>query len=312
MTLNILYAGAAAGFAPYAEAVTRHLAAAGLSADIACDHAPETVDYIICDPDGPITDFTPFTRTRAVLNLWAGVERLVANPTLTQPLARMVDPGLTQGMVEWVAGHVLRHHLGIDAQREAAAKAEWREDLVPPLAQERAVGILGLGVLGTAVAGALRTLGFAVSGWSRRAKTLPGILCHHGSEGLATLLGSSEILVLLLPETPAPRAILNRETLNALPAGAVVLNPGRGPLIDDAALLAALDRGHIAHATLDVFCVEPLPQDHPFWRHPGVTVTPHIASATRQSTAARALAENIAGVERGAPLAHAVDRGHGY
>lgn len=135
---------------------------------------------------------------------------------------------------------------------------------------------------------------------------------HHGHEGLRAALSGADIVVTLLPRTPETENILNAETLGWLAKGAVVLNPGRGPLIDDTALLAALDSGQVGHATLDVFRVEPLPGDHPFWAHPRVTVTPHIAADTRPETAARVLAENVRRGEAGLPFLHLVDRLRGY
>jgi glyoxylate/hydroxypyruvate reductase A len=234
----------------------------------------------------------------------------VPNPTLTQPLARMVDPDLTQGMVEWVAGHVLRHHLGMDAHIVNPDHA-W-VPTAPPLARDRKVAMLGLGELGQACARALLDIGFDVEGWARSAKSLPGLPCHAGPEGLEVLLARSDIVVLLLPLTPDTDNLLNAARLGHLPQGAVIINPGRGALIDDAALLAALDSGHVGHATLDVFRTEPLPQDHPFWAHPRVTVTPHIASETRARSAARVIAENIRRAEAGEPLLHLVDRNAGY
>jgi len=172
--------------------------------------------------------------------------------------------------------------------------------------------VLGLGALGQACATTLAELGFDVTGWSRSAKTVPGIKCLSGDAGLREALASAEIVVLLLPFTPQTENILNAETLALLPRGAVVINPGRGPLIDDDALLAALDSGHISHATLDVFRMEPLPKDHPFWAHPNITVTPHIAADTRPSTAAKVIAENIRRNEAGEALLYLVDRGAGY
>jgi glyoxylate/hydroxypyruvate reductase A len=154
----------------------------------------------------------------------------------------------------------------------------------------------------------LRALNFPVTGWSRTEK--PG--CLHGEEGLRKALSGAQIVVLLLPKTPETENLLNAERLALLPKGAVILNPGRGALIDDAALLAALDAGHIGHATLDVFRVEPLPADHPFWTHPRVTVTPHIAADTRAYSAARVIAENIRRGEAGEPFLHLVDRARGY
>ena len=290
----------------YQEALPAALAEAGIAARLVTEAAPEEVDYIIYAPSSPLQDFTPYTRTRAVLNLWAGVERITGNPTLTQPLTRMVDPGLTEGMVEWVVGHTLRHHLGMD--RHIVNPGHVWDPTCPPLARERPVTILGMGALGSACATALRALNFPVTGWSRTAK--PGSL--HGEDGLTQALSTAQILVTLLPKTPETENLINARTLALLPEGAVILNPGRGPLIDDEALLAALDTGHIGHATLDVFRVEPMPQDHPFWSHPRVTVTPHIAADTRAITASKVIAENIRRGEAGEPLLHLVDRARGY
>lgn len=291
-----------------------HLPAAltekGLRARIVTEAAPAEVDYIIYAPSAPLQDFTAYTRTKAVLSLWAGVERIVGNQTLTQPLCRMVDPGLTEGMVEWVVGHALRHHLGMDRHIVNPGRA-W-DPTCPPLARERPVAMLGLGALGLAAARTLQALNFPVRGWSRTPKEVPGLPTDHGPAGLIRTLAGAQIVVTLLPKTPETENILNSRTLAATAPGAVILNPGRGALIDDAALLAALDAGHIGHATLDVFRTEPLPPDHPFWAHPKVTVTPHIAADTRAVTAARVIAENIRRGETGEPFLHQVDRARGY
>ncbi|MFP7569889.1 2-hydroxyacid dehydrogenase [Marivita sp. S2033] len=311
MSVNILFAAHATRWADYETPLRNALNDTGLDYRLATDLPADSVDYIIYAPNSEVQDFTPFTRLKAVLNLWAGVEDAVGNPTLTVPFARMVDDaGLTQGMVEWVTGHALRHHLGMDAHivnpdHQWSAKA-------PPVSADRPVGILGLGELGTACGQALSRLGFPVTGWSRTAKSVDGITCLHGADGLRETLRNSQIVILLLPDTPATQNTLNAETLALLPHGAFVLNPGRGPLIDDSALLDALDSGQVAHATLDVFRTEPLPRDHPFWSHPSVTVTPHIASQTRPPSAARAVVENIRRSEAGEPLLHLVDRDAGY
>jgi glyoxylate/hydroxypyruvate reductase A len=308
---NILFAAGPDRWAVYEAPLRAALDDFGLDYALSCEAAPETVDYIVYAPDSKVRDFTPYTRLKAVLNLWAGVERITGNETLTVPLARMVDEeGLTQGMVEYVTGHVLRHHLGMDRY---ILNPEHRWDpMVPPLASERPVTVLGLGTLGTACAGALAGLGFPVSGWSRTPRELEGITCHHGPDGLTKALAGAEILVLLLPDTPATQDLMNRETLALLPRGACIVNPGRGPLIDDAALVEALDAGQVGHATLDVFRKEPLPQDHPFWAHPGVTITPHVAADTRVPSASRVIAENIRRGEADEPLLHLVDRAAGY
>jgi len=273
--------------------------------------APSEVDYILYAPVGQRVDFTAFGRAKAVLSLWAGVESIVTDPTLTQPLCRMVDPTLAAGMAEYVVGHVMRHHLGTDSH-VLGQDGVWRGHEAPPLASSRTVGILGLGELGTACAMALGPLGFNLLGWSRRPHSIAGVNCLDGREGLEHVLAAADIVVTLLPLTAATENLLGAAEFALMRPGSVIINPGRGGLIDDAALLAALDMNRPGHATLDVFRNEPLPPDHPFWRHPRVTVTPHIAAATRPETAARILVENIRRGEAGEPFLNLVDRGAGY
>ena len=312
MAPRALFSAPAEHFALWRPHLLAAFAAEGLDVALTDDPAgPWTFDYLIYRPGGPVADFSPFTRLKAVLSLWAGVEGIVGDPTLTVPLCRMVDDGLTRGMTEWVAGHVLRHHLGIDAHL-AGQDGVWRNGVVPPLASDRTVGLLGLGELGRAVAAALAGLGFDVRGWSRRARAVPGVASFAGEAGLEAVLRASDILVTLLPATPATENLLDARRLALLPEGARLINPGRGSLIDDEALLAALDAGRLAHATLDVFREEPLPPGHPFWAHPRVTVTPHVASETRPETAAEAIARNIRRGEDGEPFLHVVDRAAGY
>ena len=294
----------------YATVLPQALAEAGITAAIVTEANPAEVDYIVYAPSAPLQDFTPYTRCKAVLSLWAGVERIVGNASLTQPLTRMVDPGLTEGMAEWVVGHTLRHHLGLD--RHIVNPGHSWNPSCPPLARQRPVAMLGIGVLGLAAARALQALNFPVTAWGRTAKTIAGLACLSGDDGLREALSTAAIVVTLLPNTPETANLLNARSLAYLPKGAFILNPGRGSLIEDAALLAALNSGQIAHATLDVFRTEPLPQDHPFWSHPKITVTPHIAADTRPHTAARALVENIRRSEAGEPLLHRGDRTLGY
>ena len=306
-----IYFAATAVWPEFADLLPAALAQAGIEARILLEPGdPAAVDYIIYAPSAALQDFTPFTRCKAVLSLWAGVERIVGNTTLTQPLCRMVDDGLTEGMVEWVVGHTLRHHLGMD--RHIINPGHVWDPTCPPLARERPVAMLGMGALGTACARALAALNFPVTGWSRSPKEVAGIRCLHGEAGLEAALRGAAIVVPLLPKTPETENLLDARRLSWLPKGAVILNPGRGPLIDDAALLAALDAGQVGHATLDVFRVEPLPKEHPYWTHPRVTVTPHIAADTRASGASQVLVENIRRGEAGVPFLHRVDRGLGY
>ncbi|MBM2293659.1 glyoxylate/hydroxypyruvate reductase A [Sulfitobacter pseudonitzschiae] len=308
--INVLFAAHPDRWASYETPLKQAIANAGVEANLATDIPPADVDYIVYAPNSPLQDFTPYTRAKAVLNLWAGVEKIVGNETLKIPLTRMVDPGLSQGMCEWVTGHTLRHHLGMDAHINCAPGV-WN-NVPPPLAWDRKVTVLGLGELGTACAQMLALAGFDVTGWSRSPKNLDGIRCLSGEEGLTKALTGAEIVVLLLPDTPATENTLNAKTLALLAKGACIINPGRGPLIDDDALLAALDTGQVGHATLDVFRVEPLPEAHPFWHHPRVTVTPHVAAETRPKYSALTIAENIRRGEAGAPLLHLVDRSAGY
>ncbi|MDM8168541.1 glyoxylate/hydroxypyruvate reductase A [Roseovarius sp.] len=310
MTLNVLFAARPERWESYEPILKSEFARQGLDVALSTDHPPETVDYIIYAPNGPVQDFTAYTRCKAVMNLWAGVEQIVGNETLTQPLTRMVEEGLTGGMAEWVTGHTLRYHLEMDLDL-ARKPGDWSQHN-PPLARDRPVTILGLGQLGQAAGQMLAGIGFPVTGWSRTQKDIEGITCLSGDEGLIEALKTAQVLVLLLPDTPATTNIINPESLALLPKGAVILNPGRGPLIDDDALLAALDLGQVAHATLDVFRTEPLPEDHPYWHHPKVTVTPHIAAETRPATAARVVAENIRRGEAGEPFLYLVDRDQGY
>lgn len=308
--INVLFAARQARWPLYQDHLATAFKTQGLDVNLSQDHPPSEVDYIIYAPDSPLKDFTPFTGCKAVLSLWAGVEAITGNETLTQPLCRMVDPGLSKGMRDWVTGHVLRYHLDID-HWIGAQTGDWIPQAAP-LAQNRKVTILGLGALGQTCATALAALDFNVTGWARRPKSIQGLRCLHGQAGLKAALTFADILVLLLPNTPQTENLLNRERLAMLPKGARIINPGRGPLIDDDALLEALNTGQIAHATLDVFRQEPLPKTHPFWAHPQVTVTPHIAAETRPETASGVVAENIKRCETGQPLLYQVDRATGY
>lgn len=310
---RILFSAPKKDWDAYEGPLSAAFAEAGVSVTLEHDLSPErpaAVDYIVYAPSSRLSDFTPFTGVKLVQNLWAGVEEVVGNPTLTQPLARMVDDGLTRGMVEWCIGHVLRHHLGMDAHI-GRSDGVW-DPVVPPLADARRVSVLGLGALGQAVCASLASFGFDLRGWSRSPRDVPKVRCFFGDDGLDDALRGAEMVILLLPQTPATENVMNADRLALLASGAVVINPGRGPLIDDGALMDALNNGQVSHATLDVFREEPLPAEHPFWKHPQVTVTPHIASVTRAESAARVIAENVRRGEAGEPFLHLVDRARGY
>ncbi len=310
MTIKILFSANEENWRRYKAPLQDALDDKSLDYELGITITPSEVDYIIYAPTSSLQDFSPYTKLKAVLNLWAGVEGVTNNKTLKVPLARMVDSGLTDGMVEWVTGHTLRHHLGIDKHIHGQ-DGIWRS-YVPPLAKDRIITILGLGTLGTACGIALERLGFNVRGWSRREKRVDGILCFYGDDQIDSSLLDADIVVLLLPDTPLTQNILNQHTLNLLKRGAFVLNPGRGPLIDDDALLAALESGQIEHATLDVFRIEPLPKNHQYWSNNKVTVIPHKASETRPKTASQVIAMNIERAENGQELLYLVDRENGY
>lgn len=309
MTVNVLFVGTDADWVEFGPALKAALQDLAFPVDLSRVHPAENVDYLVMAGSKIITDFSGFTKAKALLRLWAGVEDIVGNDTITFPICRMVGGGLDQGMVEWVTAHILRHHIGMDAHIHGQ-DGIWRDTVTPPLAAERPVTILGLGALGQACAKALSNLGFPVTGWSRSAKTVPGVTCLSGD--ISDAVRNAQICVLLMPLTPDTMHVINAQVLASMPRGAFLLNPGRGPLIKDDDLLEALDSGHIDHATLDTFEVEPLPADHPYWTHPRVTVTPHIASATRATPAAQVIAENIARGQAGQPFLHVVDRSAGY
>ncbi len=315
MSLTVLLTVEETDRAPWREALQAGAAAEGVRFTLHDDPAavdPGAVDALVFAHAGPVRDFRPYTGLRAILSIWAGVEKALALPGLPAdvPLTRMVEPGLVWGMRDYVVGHVMRRHLDLDAAL-AGPGPLWGEP-VPPLARDRTVGVLGMGELGGVAARALAALDFRVMGWSRTPKAIPGVDCRAGPEGLRAVLAAAEILVCLLPATPETANLIDAAALAAMPRGASLINAGRGQLIDDAALLAALDEGRLANATLDVFRIEPLPADHPFRRHPRVTVTPHVASATRPETAAPAILSQIRRLARGEPLVHVVDRRQGY
>ena len=254
-----------------------------------------------------------FPNLKAILNLGAGVDALLKDPDLPPgvPIVRMVDDDLATCMAEYVLLHVLRYHReqpALDAQQRAH---EWRM-IASPAAMHRRVGILGLGAMGGEAARLLVAAGFDVAGWSRRPKDLPGVQGFHGDDGLAPFLARSEILVCLLPLTPETEGILDADLFQQMPKGAYLINAGRGGHQVEPDILAALDAGQLAGATLDVFRAEPLPADSPFWDHPKVTVTPHNASITNPHSAVRHVCESIRRVRAGEPLRHVVDPDLGY
>jgi glyoxylate/hydroxypyruvate reductase A len=250
---------------------------------------------------------------KLILSQGAGVDHILADPLLPRqvPIIRLVDPDLTRQMVEYVTFQVLRLHLREPEFRRQQEQRRWLE-LAAPTARERRVGILGLGELGAAAAAALTGLGFDVAGWSRSPKSLPAITSFSGAGALDAFLARTEILVCLMPLTEATRGILGRATFDRLPHGAGIINAGRGGHLVEADLLDALASGRISEAVLDVFETEPLPVDHPFWTHPQIVVTPHIAARTNPATAAEAMASNLRLWAAGETVPDQVDPDTGY
>jgi len=254
-----------------------------------------------------------FPNLRGIFSIGAGVDHVYADPELPRdvPVFRLVGPDLAQRMREYVALHVLRYHRQLPAMEAQRASRAW-EQPITPLAGDRTVGILGLGALGGSSARTLRDLGFRVRGWARAQRELNGVEVFAGASRLPAFLADTEILVCLLPLTPATSGILDARLFAGLPRGAYLINCARGQHLVEADLLAALDSGQLAGATLDVFHEEPLPAAHPFWDHPAITITPHTASLIDPEVGGRLLAANIRRFLAGEALAERVDPAQGY
>jgi glyoxylate/hydroxypyruvate reductase len=281
---------------------------------IAAITAPEEVEVaIVANPDPPA--IRRFPALQWVQSLWAGVEKLVAEPAFASlPVVRMVDPQLARTMAEAVLAWTLYLHRDMPAYLGQQRKHLWRQ--LPYVAPaDRRVGLLGLGALGEAAARVLRQAGFAVQGWSRTPKRfddIDGLATFSGEAGLREMVRQTDILVCLLPLTRQTRHLVNAALLQQLPKQARLINFGRGPLVHTADLIGALDAGHLEHAVLDVFDVEPLPADSPLCDHPGVTVLPHISADTDPATASLIVADNIGRWRQTGRVPPAVDRQRGY
>lgn len=274
------------------------------------DAAAVDIALVAAPPEGVLGRFA---KLRFIQSLWMGVDGLLADPSLPRgvPVARLIDPGMVAAMSETVLARVLDWHRQFYRYRAQQAARQWKP-LKQFMAADRSVGLLGLGTLGRDAAEKLVALDFRVCGWSRHNKTIPGTVCHTGAGGLDAVLKQSEALVCLLPLTGATRGILDADRLALLPKGACVISVGRGAQIVERDLLSALDAGRLAHAYLDVFETEPLPADHPFWRHSQVSITPHIAALTEPRTALAKVVSNLQRFARGDPPEGLVDTAAGY
>jgi glyoxylate/hydroxypyruvate reductase A len=273
---------------------------------------PATVEIaVVWKPDPGWLKTLP--NLKVIVSIGAGIDHILVDPELPEgvPIIRTTGDDLRVRMREYVTLHVLRHHRRIPEIHAAQQTREWMQIIEPPM-YERKVGIMGLGNLGADCASALATLGFNVSGWSRSPKSIEGVTCYAGEDGFREFLAGTEILVCLLPLTPATHGIMNSELFAQLPENACVINSGRGEHLVDDDLLAALDCGHLRAATLDVFHKEPLPDDHPFWDHPKVLVTPHVASLIDPVAGGQIIAGNIRRFLNGEPIPDMVDVSRGY
>jgi glyoxylate/hydroxypyruvate reductase A len=261
----------------------------------------------------PEGELRKFPNLKLIINIGAGVDSIVKDRSLPAgiPIVRIADPEMSRMMAQFVLAAVLRHYRDFVSFARAQKERRWHY-IHPREAPTCSVGVMGLGNLGATAAYELARQGFKVSGWARSPKTLEGVESFHGEAGLAPFLAKSEILVVMLPLTPETEGVLDAKALGMLPRGAKVINVGRGKLIDEDALIAALRSGQVAEATLDVFQTEPLPAASPLWDFDQVLITPHLASVAIPRTAARQVAENLRRLASGQPLLNVVDPSRGY
>lgn len=274
-------------------------------------HDPATIRYLAAwNPSADLIASLP--ALEVLFSIGAGIDQFdMARLPPHVRVVRMIEPGIRQGMVEYVTMAVLALHRNLIDHGIAQREGRWNPITLVPAAQRR-VGVMGLGNLGQAVLEGLAPFGFALSGWSRSAHAIDGVTCHAGEAALPAFLSSCDILICLLPLTPETRGILCRDRLAQLPSGASLINVGRGGHLVEQDLLSLLDEQHLSGAVLDVFDPEPLPAGHAFWTHPRIVMTPHVASMTRADSAARALIANIRRHAAGEAMEGEVARGRGY
>jgi len=273
--------------------------------------SPESVDVALVWtlPDDGLQRFV---NLRAILSLGAGIDQLdLERLPKHVPIARLVDESLTRTMVDYAKTAVYRYHRRFHFFERQSQNGRWTF-ISPTLTAETSVGILGLGEIGRAIALALQREGFAVYGWSRSPKHLAGIMTYTGGDGLKSMVGRSNIVLNVLPLTDETRCILCRELFAQFEKGTCLINMGRGMHLVESDLLEAIASGRVDAATLDVASVEPLPLTHPFWGHPDILITPHVAGISRPTTAVAMIAANIRRAMAGERLLHEVDLARGY
>jgi glyoxylate/hydroxypyruvate reductase A len=270
------------------------------------------IEFALCW-NHPPGELAKYKNLKCIASLGAGVDHLMRDPNLPAgvPVTRVVEISMAQSMSEYVVLSALNYCRQFDAYRSDQDHRRWAPRR-PRLAEETQIGIMGLGQLGSDAAKKLSFLGFTVSGWSRTLKNIDGVKCFAGEDEWQIFLSRSQILICLLPLTASTKGILNRKTFEQLPEGAYVINAARGQHLIESDLIQALDSGRLAGACLDVFEVEPLPADHPFWSHSKIKVTPHISSITFPKAVAPQIIENYRRAKTGKPLLHVVDLKRGY
>jgi glyoxylate/hydroxypyruvate reductase len=279
--------------------------------------APHVTDRSAVDvalaANPPWGELATYPNLRFVQSLWAGVDGLLGDPALPRniTLARLVDPAMAQSMAEGAIAAVLYVHRQFPAYLLQQASRTWRQQ-PQPMAAHRKVGVLGFGKMGEPVARGLAALGFPVCAWGQRPRTGTSVAYCSGEAGLEQVLAETQILINLLPLTAATTGILNADLFKRLPAGATLINLGRGGHLQDEDLLAALQKHQLSHAVLDVFHNEPLPADHPFWSHPQITVLPHVAATTDPESAAPIAMQNVVAFRAGRPLVGLISLSRGY
>jgi glyoxylate/hydroxypyruvate reductase A len=272
--------------------------------------APQADHAIVWAPSQQFLDEQP--RLKGIFNIGAGVDALMKLRLPPEALVvRIDDGGMAVQMAEYVCHALIRHFRELDGYEADVAAGKWSFRR-PRLRQDYPVGIMGMGVLGERVARAVAHFEFPVLGWSRSPKAVPGVRGFAGADQFDDFLRATRVLVCLLPLTPETRDIMNARNMSLLLPGAYVINVARGPHLVDEDLIALLDQGHVAGATLDVFRTEPLPAEHPFWRHPKITVTPHTSARTLREETIAQITGKILALERGEPIAGVVDPKRGY
>lgn len=272
----------------------------------------EDVDYVMTWMP-PLGVIKQFPNLKAIFSIGAGVSHILRDPEVPEwvPIVRLTDEALSLDMSLHVVYWVLHFHRGYDKYRKQQQTRQWLRHPFPPN-EDRKIGVLGMGAIGAVTAGILRDFKFDVAGWSRSKKNIEGVQSFQGDAQLEEFLSRTEILVAVLPPTPATTNLIDRKMLAAMPKGACLINMGRGELIVDADLLEALNSGHIAGAALDVFREEPLPPGNPLWDHPNLYVTPHAAGPTSVKYGARRIGANIMAIGQGRTPSPIYDRSRGY